>query len=108
MQEAIDYFLNCTARWTPRWFNKPKFHIVLHLPEHIRRFGPAMLFATEGFESFNAVIRSHSIHSNHRALTRRAHARLANRVLQVLDEDVLIGNRQTLSCAGVSETKSKC
>ncbi|ETW83356.1 hypothetical protein HETIRDRAFT_119480 [Heterobasidion irregulare TC 32-1] len=27
-------------------------------------FGPPMLFATEGFESFNAIIRAHSIHSN--------------------------------------------
>ncbi len=46
------------------WFNKPKFHILVHLPDHIRRFGPAMLFATEGFESFNAVIRDKSVHSN--------------------------------------------
>lgn len=37
---------------------------MLHLPEHIHRFGPAALFATEGFESFNAVIRAKSIHSN--------------------------------------------
>ncbi|KAI6018600.1 hypothetical protein BKA83DRAFT_4464938 [Pisolithus microcarpus] len=67
---AIDYFLNCTARWTPRWFNKPKFHIIRHLPDHIRRFGPAILFATEGFESYNAVIRDHSIHSNRQAPSR--------------------------------------
>lgn len=50
-----------------RWFNKPKFHIFLHLVEHIRRFGPAILFATEAFESFNAVIRAKSIHSNRHA-----------------------------------------
>lgn len=70
LQAAIDHFLNCTARWTPRWFNKPKFHILRHLPDHIRRFGPAILFATEGFESYNAVIRDHSIHSNRQAPSR--------------------------------------
>ncbi|EIW60460.1 uncharacterized protein TRAVEDRAFT_120336, partial [Trametes versicolor FP-101664 SS1] len=70
LQEAIDRFLDTTCQLTPRWFNKPKFHIILHLPEHIRRFGPPMLFATEGFESYNAIIRSHSVHSNHRAPSR--------------------------------------
>ncbi|KAI5983321.1 hypothetical protein EDC04DRAFT_2874144 [Pisolithus marmoratus] len=48
LQVTIDHFLNCTAHWTPWWFNKPKFHIIRHLPDHIRRFGPAILFATEG------------------------------------------------------------
>ncbi|KAI0375816.1 hypothetical protein BV20DRAFT_18264 [Pilatotrama ljubarskyi] len=83
---AIDHFLNATCALTPRWFNKPKFHIILHLPAHIRRFGPAMLFATEGFESFNAVIRSHSIHSNHRAPSRDIAAGMAqhNRVRHLL------------------------
>ena len=52
----IQDFLAHTARWTPCWFNKPKFHILLHLVEHIDWFGPAALFATEAFESFNAVI----------------------------------------------------
>jgi hypothetical protein len=61
---AIDDFLIRTARWTPRWFNKPKFHIILHLGSHIRCFGPASLFATEAFELFNAVIQAKSIHSN--------------------------------------------
>ncbi|RDB18364.1 hypothetical protein Hypma_000365 [Hypsizygus marmoreus] len=70
LEQAIEYFLSCTARWTPRWFNKPKFHLLLHLLAHIRRFGPAILFATEGFESFNAVVRDHSVHSNRLAPSR--------------------------------------
>ncbi|KAF8187836.1 hypothetical protein K438DRAFT_1907474 [Mycena galopus ATCC 62051] len=55
---------------TNRWFNKPKFHIFVHLPAHIRRFGPAILFATEAFESFNAIIRAKSVHSNRHAPSR--------------------------------------
>ncbi|KAI5982794.1 hypothetical protein F5J12DRAFT_908172 [Pisolithus orientalis] len=64
LEIAIQEFLAHTACWTPFWFNKPKFHILLHLPEHIHCFGPAALFATEGFESFNAVIHAKSVHSN--------------------------------------------
>ncbi|KAH9036304.1 hypothetical protein EDB85DRAFT_1821811, partial [Lactarius pseudohatsudake] len=64
LEIAINDFLMQTAKWTPRWFNKPKFHILLHLPTHVQRFGPAILFATEPFESFNAIIRAKSIHSN--------------------------------------------
>ncbi|KAH9040605.1 hypothetical protein EDB84DRAFT_1436749 [Lactarius hengduanensis] len=64
LEIAIKDFLMRTAKWSPRWFNKPKFHILLHLPTHVRRFGPAILFATEPFESFNAIIRAKSIHSN--------------------------------------------
>ncbi|KAF9072180.1 hypothetical protein BDP27DRAFT_1217935 [Rhodocollybia butyracea] len=70
LENEIQNFLLCVARWTIRWFNKPKFHILVHLPEHIRRFGPAILFATEGFESFNAVIRAQSVHSNRQAPSR--------------------------------------
>ena len=67
---AIDHFLCCTACWTPCWFNKPKFHIIRHLPYHIERFGPTILFATKAFESFNTVIRAQSIHSNRLAPSR--------------------------------------
>ncbi|KAF9060812.1 hypothetical protein BDP27DRAFT_1491210 [Rhodocollybia butyracea] len=70
LENEIQHFLLCVGHWTIRWFNKPKFHILVHLPEHIRRFGPAMLFATEGFESFNAVIRAQSVHSNRQAPSR--------------------------------------
>lgn len=70
LDHAINDFLARTSRWTPRWFNKPKFHVILHLAAHIRRFGPAILFATEAFESFNAVIRAKSVHSNRQAPSR--------------------------------------
>lgn len=94
---AIVLFLDCTCRVTPCWFNKPKFHIILHLPEHIRRFGPAMLFATEGFESFNAIIRSASIHSNRHAPSRDIAQRMAkgNRVRHLLSGGQFLRNRLT-------------
>ncbi len=64
LTQEICAFLVLAARWSSRWFNKPKFHILVHLPEHIHRFGPAILFATEAFELFNAVICGKSVHSN--------------------------------------------
>ncbi|TFK20461.1 hypothetical protein FA15DRAFT_599638, partial [Coprinopsis marcescibilis] len=70
LEAGINVFLLTTTQWTPRWFNKPKFHVLLHLPVHIRRFGPAILFATESFESFNAVIRGYSVNSNRQAPSR--------------------------------------
>ncbi|TEB24421.1 hypothetical protein FA13DRAFT_1638766, partial [Coprinellus micaceus] len=70
LKVEIHQFLLRTARWTGRWFNKPKFHILVHLPSHIERFGPAILFATEAFESFNAIIRAKSVHSNRAAPSR--------------------------------------
>ncbi|KAL6306470.1 hypothetical protein BKA93DRAFT_840752 [Sparassis latifolia] len=60
LEHEMRHFMLCAARWTIRWFNKPKFHIFLHLIEHIRWFEPAILFATEAFESFNAIIRAKS------------------------------------------------
>ncbi|KDQ20801.1 hypothetical protein BOTBODRAFT_87505, partial [Botryobasidium botryosum FD-172 SS1] len=95
VEKAIDYFLDCACRVTPRWFNKPKFHIILHLPAHIKRFGPAMLFATEGFESFNAIIRAASVHSNRHAPSRDiAHVMArGNRVRHLLSGGFFLMNR---------------
>ena len=64
--------------WTPRWFNKNKFHLLKHLREHIRLFGPAILFATEAQESFNAVIRAWCINSNRLAPSRDTASRAAH------------------------------
>ncbi|KAJ3559218.1 hypothetical protein NM688_g473 [Phlebia brevispora] len=67
LEDAILQFLAATALWNIQWFNKIKFHLFLHLPYHIRRFGPAILYATESFESYNFVIRLRSIHSSKHA-----------------------------------------
>lgn len=67
LENAVMDFLAATALWTTQWFNKPKFHLFLHLLFYIRRFGPAILYATEGFESYNFLIRLRSVHSNRHA-----------------------------------------
>lgn len=49
---------------------KYKLHRLAHIKEDIRRFGPAILFATEIFECWNAVFRLCSVLSNHQAPSR--------------------------------------
>ncbi|KAI8444521.1 hypothetical protein BY996DRAFT_8694743 [Phakopsora pachyrhizi] len=53
-----------------QWVNKPKFHMLIHLSQSIARFGPASLFATEKFESYNGVVPQASIHSNRQSPSR--------------------------------------
>ena len=64
LNQKIDIFLHHVIKMSARWVNKPKFHMLVHLPQSIRRFGPASLFATEKFESFNSILRKASVHSN--------------------------------------------
>ncbi|KAI0629204.1 hypothetical protein C8Q77DRAFT_1161385 [Trametes polyzona] len=67
LNDAVEDFLLSTALWTSQWFNKPKFHLFVHLLLHVERFGPAALYSTETFESYNLVIRLRSINSNKHA-----------------------------------------
>ncbi|EHS64758.1 uncharacterized protein PGTG_22477 [Puccinia graminis f. sp. tritici CRL 75-36-700-3] len=60
----IDIFLYHLISSTAQWVNKPKIHMLRHLPEAILRFGPASLCSTEKFESYNGVLRKASVHSN--------------------------------------------
>ncbi|KAF7975164.1 hypothetical protein HWV62_10347 [Athelia sp. TMB] len=46
---------------------KSKLHIIVHLVDAIRRFGPAVLYSTEIFECWNAIFRLCSVLSNHHA-----------------------------------------
>ncbi|EFP90030.2 uncharacterized protein PGTG_15878 [Puccinia graminis f. sp. tritici CRL 75-36-700-3] len=64
LKNSIDKFMWHITKMTCQWVNKPKLHMLLHLPESIKRFGPATLYATEKFESFNGILRNASIHSN--------------------------------------------
>ncbi|THU98452.1 hypothetical protein K435DRAFT_660947, partial [Dendrothele bispora CBS 962.96] len=68
LQILIDNLLDAWADVDPcRIITKIKLHVLTHLPEDIRRFGPVVIFATEVFECFNAVFRLCSILSNHLA-----------------------------------------
>lgn len=46
---------------------KGKLHVLPHIISDSKRFGPAILYATEIFECFNGVFRLCSIFSNHLA-----------------------------------------
>ncbi|KAG1898287.1 uncharacterized protein F5891DRAFT_903088, partial [Suillus fuscotomentosus] len=49
---------------------KAKFHFLVHIPAYIQHFGPALLFSTEHFESFNHVFQLAAIYSNRQAPSR--------------------------------------
>lgn len=68
LQVCIDNVLDLWGLIDPaRIMTKYKLHVLSHLPGDIRRFGPAILFATEGFECWNAIFRLCSVLSNHQA-----------------------------------------
>jgi hypothetical protein len=58
--------------------SKPKFHFLQHLTFYIKRFGPALLFATERYESFNTPFRLSCIYSNRQAPSRDSAITFAN------------------------------
>ena len=73
LKQVINAFLMITAKCVLTILQmKPKFHFLIHLPAFIRHFGPALLFATERYESFNSAFQLPSIHSNRAALSRDA------------------------------------
>ncbi|KAG2153502.1 uncharacterized protein EDB93DRAFT_1239739 [Suillus bovinus] len=69
--QTIQDFLNITAQCAPSIIiSKPKFHFLVHLPVYIWHFGPAVIFSTEQYKSFNHVFCLSCVYSNHQALSR--------------------------------------
>ncbi|KAL0565664.1 hypothetical protein V5O48_016353 [Marasmius crinis-equi] len=75
----IDNVLDAFADIDPsRILTKIKLHMLVHLPSHIRRRGPAVRFSTEIFEAYNAVFRLCSVLSNHQAASRDISRKMAD------------------------------
>ena len=65
---AVANVLDIWAKIDPnRIIVKPKLHILTHLKDDVRRFGPPVLYETEVFEASNKVFRQCSVLSNHHA-----------------------------------------
>ncbi|KZT60628.1 hypothetical protein CALCODRAFT_418212, partial [Calocera cornea HHB12733] len=47
--------------------SKTKLHTALHMTDDVLRFGPATLYTTERYESYNSVFRLCSVLSNRHA-----------------------------------------
>ncbi|KAG6326524.1 hypothetical protein ID866_12565 [Astraeus odoratus] len=64
----MEDFLNIIAQYAPNLLvSKPKFHFLVHLPTFICWFGPAIIFSTECYESFNHIFHLTAIYSNWQA-----------------------------------------
>ncbi|KAH8107680.1 hypothetical protein BXZ70DRAFT_884608 [Cristinia sonorae] len=61
-----------------RIIQKPKLHILPHILDDIRNFGPAIIYSTEIFECWNAIFRMCSVLSNHHAPSHDIAEALAN------------------------------
>ncbi|KAJ6608791.1 hypothetical protein B0H10DRAFT_1815126, partial [Mycena sp. CBHHK59/15] len=79
LQILIDNILDAFAAIDPsKILIKLKLHVLEHVPEDIRRRGPAVRFSTEVFECFNAIFRLCSVLSNHQAPSRDIAAKFAD------------------------------
>jgi hypothetical protein len=79
LEFAVEDFTLSLVHCNARWVNMRKLHYLRHLGENIRRFGPALNFATEKFESFHGILRQQATHSNRQAPSRDIAEAFANR-----------------------------
>ena len=67
----MNIFLDALMTVDPtKMVSKAKCHILTHIVDDIRRFGPAVTLSTETFESYNGVFRLCSVLSNRHAPSR--------------------------------------
>ncbi|KAI8824864.1 uncharacterized protein EV422DRAFT_516452 [Fimicolochytrium jonesii] len=77
VNRLLNAVLSAVVEGDIRLLNHNKFHIILHILDCMRRLGPPMLYATEKFESFNAIMRNHSVHTNRHAPSKDIAVRFA-------------------------------
>ncbi|KAK6997431.1 hypothetical protein R3P38DRAFT_3620933 [Favolaschia claudopus] len=79
LQVAVANLLDAFDAVDPlRILVKVKLHLLTHLPDDIRRFGPGIRFATEIYEGFNTVFRLCSVMSNRLAPSRDISSKFAS------------------------------
>ena len=67
LQASLATMLEAILKVFPNYKAKPKLHLLRHLVDDVKSYGPARLFATESFESFNGNIRAAIFLSNRQA-----------------------------------------
>ena len=79
LQTATANVLDLFAKRAPKIItSKAKIHMLVHMEEDFRRFGPLVGLSTERFESFNAVFRLSSVFSNRHHPSRDIAVEMAN------------------------------
>ncbi|KAI9103972.1 hypothetical protein DFS34DRAFT_682949 [Phlyctochytrium arcticum] len=85
LQRAITALFAAVCDIDHKIFSRRKYHALVHLTEDVRRFGPAVLFATEKFESFNPIVRVQLAHTNRHAPSKDVSSRFARARSSVAD-----------------------
>jgi hypothetical protein len=62
MQKIVDFFIMVSVRF-PRNFFKMNWHMLLHVPEFIKFYGPLINVSAFAFERFEQTLRGH-VHSS--------------------------------------------
>ena len=52
-KEACQEFVNLAAQYMPEFSKRLKVHILLHLSDNLKAFGPANLYNTERYYNYN-------------------------------------------------------
>lgn len=79
LEQLINRLLDAFVVVDPaRILTKSKLHTLTHLPQNIRRFGLAVRYSTEVFESYNSVFRMCSVLSNRQAPSRDVGTQMAD------------------------------